>query len=116
MGPDPHLDYTPQAMAASGADIYVGGDFQKAGGRPSYYFGIWHRLKPQASLNFLPGGQLSIKWSSETGTSYQLLSTTDLSQPFAPFSAVISSGGTNSSYTTTTPVGTSGFYRIVEVP
>jgi hypothetical protein len=116
MGPDPNLDDTPQAMLAVGADIYVGGDIQKAGGRPSYYFGIWHRPRPQATLKFLPGGQLSINWSSEAGTSYQVLSTTNLSQSFAPLSGTIPSGGTNTSYVAATPSGADRFFRIVEAP
>ena len=38
------LDYYVTAIAVSGNDVYVGGEFWSAGGKPSYHFGVWHTL------------------------------------------------------------------------
>ncbi|MEP0862183.1 MAG: T9SS type A sorting domain-containing protein [Ignavibacterium sp.] len=32
------------AICVKGTDIYVGGEFTSAGGKPSYYFGIYHTI------------------------------------------------------------------------
>jgi len=55
-------------------------------------------------------------WDSVSNVNYQVLSTTNLSQPFVPLSPVISSGGASTFYVDTAPDPTNKFYRIQVVP
>ncbi len=103
------------AMVASGSELYVGGNFTKAGGKPSRYFAIWHAPRPQASVTILPGGDRFIIWNSEPGRFYQILATTDLTEPFTPLSGIIPSGGITTSYVDSSAPGQRRFYEIVEL-
>ncbi len=41
------MDYSVEAIAISNtSDVYVGGDFNVAGGKSSHYFGFWHEPQP----------------------------------------------------------------------
>ncbi len=41
------------ALAARGSNVYVGGRFEMAGGKPSYSFGIWHTTNSAPIVNLL---------------------------------------------------------------
>ena len=44
------------ALASAGSDLYVGGNFEGAGGKPSYYIGQWNETR---DFDFVPFLQLS---------------------------------------------------------
>jgi hypothetical protein len=44
------------ALAAAGADLYTGGNFEYAGGKPSFYVGRWNETQ---DFDFVPGLHLS---------------------------------------------------------
>lgn len=107
-----------RALAFMGDALHVGGHFVTAGGKQSYGFGIWHPVvfgAPNASLVVLPGGSLEFSWTSVAGVSYQILSTTSLSEPFAFFSGPIPSGGATTSHTTSTAAGPARFFLIEQL-
>src|SRR5439155_25793678 len=44
------IDGEVNALGANGNDLFVGGRFSSAGGKPSYGFAIWHEPPPAAAL------------------------------------------------------------------
>jgi hypothetical protein len=50
------------AIAASGMDMYVGGNFTQAGGKPSYYFGRWSGVISKKKVDFNQDGNEDILW------------------------------------------------------
>jgi hypothetical protein len=103
------------ALAASGTDLYVGGNFTATGPNPSYYFGIWHKPRPQANNTTMPNGNQLIVWSSEPGENYQVLSTADLSRPFVPISGIITATGYTTSFLDASVPGLVRYYEIAEL-
>ncbi|MGH7968180.1 MAG: hypothetical protein ACREIC_05565, partial [Limisphaerales bacterium] len=108
-------------MAAVGGALYVGGNFATAGQNQSSFFGIWHPPDSvpgflQASLFAIGNGSLVISWNTQPGQTYQVLSTTDLSQPFAALSGAIPSTGSTTSYTNPVTSGNARFFRIQQLP
>jgi hypothetical protein len=98
--------------------LHVGGHFVTAGGKPSYGFAIWHPTvfgAPDASLTVLSNGSLEFSWTSVANTTYQILSTTSLSEPFTFFSGPIPSGGTTTTHTTSTATGAARFFLIEQL-
>ena len=63
LGPEGEFPWV-YAVAATGSDVYVGGKFTTAGGKPSYYFGRWMIPLSVTSPN---GGEI---W--ESGTSHAI--------------------------------------------
>ena len=57
-----------------------------------------------------------ITWSCVPGKSYEVWAATDLSQPYSAISGPISAGGTQTSYTDSTPSGASKFYKLRVIP
>jgi hypothetical protein len=113
-----------RALAFCNGDLYVGGSFVTAGGKPSYGFAIWHLPDsgpppgpgaPLAGVSVLPGGGVVIAWNSVSNATYQIRSTTDLALPFTTFAGPILSGGATTSFTnsTTDPVR---FFLIEQLP
>jgi hypothetical protein len=105
------------ALTASGGALYVGGTFTTAGQNQSAYFGIWHppgaaSLLLQASAFSLSNGNLVITWKSQPGKSYQVLSTTDLAQPFTPVTGLIPATGATTSYTNSSAASNTRFFRL----
>jgi hypothetical protein len=56
-----------------------------------------------------------ITWDSAPGVNYQVLATTNLSQPFQPVSPIIQSGGSSSFYFDQTPATNSQKFYIIQV-
>jgi hypothetical protein len=105
------------ALAASGGALYVGGTFTSAGQTPSSYFGIWHPpgsapVSLEAPVFSQATATIVINWNSQPGQTYQVLSTTNLSQPFAALGGLIPAGGATTSYTNSTTGENGRFFRI----
>lgn len=64
----------------------------------------------------LGGGGALLTWSSESGKSYQVYATTNLSQPFAPLSDVLPSGGAQTMFTNPAPDAGALLYRVAVLP
>ena len=102
------------ALTASGGSLFVGGNFARTGQSLSAYFGIWHPPPLQASANLLANNTIVISWNSQPGQTYQMLSTTDLSQPFTALGGLITSAGTTTSYTNSAAGGNARFFQIAQ--
>jgi glycosidase len=66
----------------------------------------------------ISGNNETILWSSTPGNNYEVLATTNLTQPFKPVSGVISATGLSTSYTdiSNSPPAAQKFYKIEVVP
>jgi len=105
------------ALAVSGGALCVGGNFTTAGQNQSAYFGIWHPpgsvpVFLEAGVIFSPDEIIVITWNSQTGQTYQVFSTTDLSQPFTALSGLIPSTGSTTSYTNSSASSNARFFRV----
>ena len=94
----------------------MAGNFTTAGSSPSYYFGIWHKPPLVANSAKMANGNGLITWSSEPGKDYQVLSTSDLEQPFLPISAIIAATGYATSFVDASVPGLVRYYEILELP
>jgi hypothetical protein len=102
----------------SNGEIYVGGGFGYAGLKPASFFNIWHPPAPPpflAGLSAVSGGNLVLSWPSQTNGLYQILSTTNLAQPFSPLGAPIPASGTNTSYTNAAGTDPARFLQIQQL-
>jgi len=101
------------AVAATDKEVHVGGTFLIAGGKPSYYFGIWNPPSsvPIASISVSPNGDVAIEWTSQPNQFYRIHSSTDLATPFAPIGDPISSSATTTVFTNANG-GTARFFVI----
>jgi len=102
----------------NGGELFVAGNFTAAGLKPASYFGIWHPPLPQPlvlSLTLVAGDNFALNWSSQSNGSYQVISTTNLSQPFTPLSGNIVSGGTNTRYTNSVGSAPARFFQIQQI-
>ena len=70
---------------------------------------------PLATIN---GSNETILWSSTPGNNYEVLATTNLTQPFKPISGIITATGLSTSYTdpSNSPPAGQKFYKIEVVP
>jgi hypothetical protein len=105
------------ALAVSGGALYVGGNFTVAGQNQSAYFGIWHPPVStfpffQANASSVANNNIVITWNSQPGQMYQMLSSTNLTQPFTPLGGLIPSGGTSTSFTNSFTAIKARFFRI----
>jgi len=108
-----------RALAFNDGRLNVGGSFASAGGKPAYGFSIWQTPPsglPPVGSTLLPTGQLVLSWSSTPNVSYQMLSTTDLLLPFAPYGAPILATGDTANFTNSTTADPHRFFRIVLPP
>jgi hypothetical protein len=106
------------ALGVQGDEVYVGGTFITAGGKPSYGFGIYHEPADttlHAELAISPAGTLIFTWTSVPGRTYQILSTPTLKDPFAPFSNIIPATGSTTSYSNPPTVDSARFFRIQQL-
>jgi hypothetical protein len=104
-------------LAVGGGSVYAGGTFFNAGVKPSVSFAIWNPpgvASLIATVEILPNGNRLITWTSAPNQTYRVYSTTDLLQPFTPFSGIIPSGGTSTSYIDSSAPGASRFYGVVQ--
>ena len=98
-------------------ELYFAGTFNRAGLKPASFFAIWHPSAPRSfpvGIAVFSGGKVFLNWPSEATGVYQILSTTNLSQPFTPLGQILS-GGTNTSYTNAAVLGSAEFFRIQQV-
>lgn len=108
-----------RALAFTGGGLLAGGSFASAGGKPSYGFAIWHppgANQPQASLSILAGGSFVISWTSVPETSYQIRSTTNLSEPFSILTGPIPSSGGTTQYTNAPSAEGARFFQVEQLP
>jgi hypothetical protein len=103
--------------AGSDGDIYVGGGFGYAGLKPASFFNIWHTPAPPPFLTGISvvSGSFVLSWPSQSNGLYQILSTTNLTQPFRPLGAPIPASGTNTSYTNAMESNPSQFLQVQQL-
>ncbi|MEW6158384.1 MAG: hypothetical protein AB1813_13190 [Verrucomicrobiota bacterium] len=65
------------ALSSSGTNLYVGGNFSTADGRPSVGFAIWHDATPPRLRVQMAGNQLKVSWP-DWAAQYVLESTSAL--------------------------------------
>ncbi len=75
-------------------------------------------VPPPLTITGLVSNAQQVVWSSTPGVNYQVLATTNLTQPFAPVSGTISANSLTTSYAdmSNTPPATQKFYEIKVVP
>jgi hypothetical protein len=108
-----------RALALQDGTLHVGGHFVSAGAKPSYGFAIWNppgSAGPSVGLATLSGGNLVFSWNSISNLSYQILSTTNLSQPFTFFVGPILSTGGVTRHTNSTISDAARFFLIEQLP
>ena len=66
-------------------------------------------------IGVISGGNLVLTWPSEPGGNYQVLATTNLSEPFAPVGGTIPSAGTHTSFTNVVTPIPAHYFRVQRV-
>jgi hypothetical protein len=106
------LDQVAYALASKGEDLYVGGDFAHAGGKPSSRIALWHGdaslLRPRLHVE-TSNGQAVVSWST-SATGFVLEASQELlSGSWSEISSTVA-GGENRA--TNSMTGSSRFYRL----
>ncbi len=73
-------------------------------------------VPPPPRISGLDSNHQLVVWDSIPNAHYQVLATTNLSQPFAPISPIIPATDVSTSYFDNTPAGVQKFYEVEVVP
>ena len=103
------------ALAASGRDLYVAGNFGTVANNPSYGFAIWHDGNLPALKARFRDGRLVLSWPAQF--QYAAVEVADslpstLWRPVAGLSTAISGSPTNDVEVTLLPLTPQAFYRL----
>ncbi|MBI4664247.1 MAG: SUMF1/EgtB/PvdO family nonheme iron enzyme [Verrucomicrobia bacterium] len=114
------LDVAVHTLAISGTNLYVGGKFTAAGGKPSTNIA---RVTIQGGVPFVgiayhrsrPDQPFTISWNAVPGRKYQIETVADLSQPWTPLLAAPRSASAGiESYDIPGPLQARAFFRVVQ--